>query len=282
MMSHCQLRRLLWPCMSLLLVVSLGCGDKKEAAPASEGSDPAAAASANSAGDPATPGSGATGSETVGGADLVGEESTDPVLADDAVVENDPGGGVFEPGAFTVNRRTATANTAGASVTMVFLANGAVEKHGAGPLDYVADDRVTWRVAGKEIRVKHPQQGDLDGRFFFEEVFRIEDGNTVVGPVARSDPGREREVVPASRQAAYRRRPAPGSKEIVSAQSETNTNPRKVVDQTAAVAPAMNATIGFEVGNQAPEIMGEDIDGKKFKLSDYRGKVVLLDFWGDW
>jgi peroxiredoxin len=36
------------------------------------------------------------------------------------------------------------------------------------------------------------------------------------------------------------------------------------------------------LGKKAPEIAGEDIDGKKFKLSDYRGKVVLLDFWGNW
>jgi hypothetical protein len=36
------------------------------------------------------------------------------------------------------------------------------------------------------------------------------------------------------------------------------------------------------VDKPAPEIAGEDIDGKKFKLSDYRGKVVLLDFWGNW
>jgi hypothetical protein len=36
------------------------------------------------------------------------------------------------------------------------------------------------------------------------------------------------------------------------------------------------------IGKTAPEIEGEDIDGKKFKLSDYRGKVVLLDFWGNW
>jgi hypothetical protein len=33
------------------------------------------------------------------------------------------------------------------------------------------------------------------------------------------------------------------------------------------------------VGQVAPEIEGEDQDGKRFKLSDYRGKVVLLDFW---
>jgi hypothetical protein len=36
------------------------------------------------------------------------------------------------------------------------------------------------------------------------------------------------------------------------------------------------------IGKVAPDIEGEDIDGARFKLSDYRGKVVLLDFWGDW
>ena len=36
------------------------------------------------------------------------------------------------------------------------------------------------------------------------------------------------------------------------------------------------------IGKVAPEIAGVDIDGAKFKLSDYRGKVVVLDFWGDW
>lgn len=36
------------------------------------------------------------------------------------------------------------------------------------------------------------------------------------------------------------------------------------------------------IGKPAPEIVGEDIDGAPFKLSDYKGKVVVVDFWGDW
>jgi hypothetical protein len=38
----------------------------------------------------------------------------------------------------------------------------------------------------------------------------------------------------------------------------------------------------LRVGKVAPEIEGEDLDGKNFKLTDYRGKVVMLDFWGNW
>lgn len=36
------------------------------------------------------------------------------------------------------------------------------------------------------------------------------------------------------------------------------------------------------IGQPVKEIDGEDLEGKKFKLSDYKGKVVLLDFWGFW
>jgi hypothetical protein len=38
----------------------------------------------------------------------------------------------------------------------------------------------------------------------------------------------------------------------------------------------------LSIGKVAPEIEGEDLGGVKFKLSDYRGRVVLLDFWGHW
>ncbi len=36
------------------------------------------------------------------------------------------------------------------------------------------------------------------------------------------------------------------------------------------------------LGCVTPEIEAVDLDGVNFKLSDYRGRVVLLDFWGFW
>jgi cytochrome oxidase Cu insertion factor (SCO1/SenC/PrrC family) len=39
---------------------------------------------------------------------------------------------------------------------------------------------------------------------------------------------------------------------------------------------------GPAIGQLAPDIDGEDLEGKRFRLSDYRGQVVVLTFWGDW
>lgn len=39
-----------------------------------------------------------------------------------------------------------------------------------------------------------------------------------------------------------------------------------------------NVEIGTDVGDQAPGFTLTDIDGNEFSLSDYRGKVVILDF----
>ncbi len=38
----------------------------------------------------------------------------------------------------------------------------------------------------------------------------------------------------------------------------------------------------LQVGMVAPNIVGKDIDDVDFELSDYKGKVIMLDFWGDW
>ena len=42
------------------------------------------------------------------------------------------------------------------------------------------------------------------------------------------------------------------------------------------------AVCNLSVGRIAPEIDGKDVDGVSFKLSDYRGKVVVLTFCGNW
>jgi len=44
----------------------------------------------------------------------------------------------------------------------------------------------------------------------------------------------------------------------------------------------MMATSLIQVGMEAPEIALQDVKGKVRKLSDLRGKAVLLDFWASW
>ncbi len=38
----------------------------------------------------------------------------------------------------------------------------------------------------------------------------------------------------------------------------------------------------LQIGMPAPEIVGTDVNGKQIKLSQLRGQVVVLDFWGFW
>jgi hypothetical protein len=53
----------------------------------------------------------------------------------------------------------------------------------------------------------------------------------------------------------------------------------KVIARDAKAIPNIRKLM---VGKVVPEVEGEDVDGAKFKLSDYRGKVVMIDFWGHW
>lgn len=54
---------------------------------------------------------------------------------------------------------------------------------------------------------------------------------------------------------------------------------RKLGDRVPGMLFAIQ---NLKIGKVAPDIEGNDIDEVSFKLSDYRGKVVVLDFWGDW
>jgi peroxiredoxin len=48
------------------------------------------------------------------------------------------------------------------------------------------------------------------------------------------------------------------------------------------VEPELFELRRLRVGALAPDIEAADLAGKKFKLTDYRGKVVLLVFWASW
>jgi peroxiredoxin len=56
----------------------------------------------------------------------------------------------------------------------------------------------------------------------------------------------------------------------------------RFADLKEPAAGAKFMVSALSVGQVAPEITGRDLDGVSFKLSDYRGKVVLLTFSGDW
>jgi thiol-disulfide isomerase/thioredoxin len=43
-----------------------------------------------------------------------------------------------------------------------------------------------------------------------------------------------------------------------------------------------NATVGINIGNKAPEIIEKGVNDELIKLSDLKGKVVLIDFWAAW
>jgi hypothetical protein len=67
----------------------------------------------------------------------------------------------------------------------------------------------------------------------------------------------------------------------------------RAVEKFADVKTGFRGTVGsvakrelfdirhLSVGKPVPDAEGEDQDGQKFKLSDYKGKVVLLDFWSE-
>lgn len=70
-------------------------------------------------------------------------------------------------------------------------------------------------------------------------------------------------------------------KEVFSSTNEGEA----VKSESSVVTPSgdgQNLKIGTNVGDIAPEIQMQSTEGNILKLSDLRGKIVLIDFWASW
>lgn len=58
----------------------------------------------------------------------------------------------------------------------------------------------------------------------------------------------------------------------------------KVTQAEKTSAPVQNGQIitGVQEGNKAPDFQLQTLDGKEIKLSDLKGKKVILNFWATW
>jgi peroxiredoxin len=65
---------------------------------------------------------------------------------------------------------------------------------------------------------------------------------------------------------------------IASPKASPKTNLRDVIRAARTWGPAYS----YSFGQKAPDFTLTDINGKQHKLSDYRGKDVLINFWATW
>ena len=56
----------------------------------------------------------------------------------------------------------------------------------------------------------------------------------------------------------------------------------RLADKARAELTRIANLSNLQIGKVAPEIVGEDLDGKPLKLGDHRGKVVVVCFWATW
>ncbi len=57
---------------------------------------------------------------------------------------------------------------------------------------------------------------------------------------------------------------------------------KEAADSVAEAEGTLFALENLKVGMPCPDFEASDENGVKFKLSEYKGKVVLIDFWGFW
>jgi thiol-disulfide isomerase/thioredoxin len=58
--------------------------------------------------------------------------------------------------------------------------------------------------------------------------------------------------------------------------------PVQAANAEVATPPVATRSVGLSEGNVAPDFEFSDFDGRRMKLSDLRGRPVLVNFWASW
>ena len=174
------------------------------------------------------------------------------------------------------------------------------------PESAAAGDALVWLVASsrdEEDRVRaarllfahhptHESLGDL-----VSSLARIDDDDVRAGIARLAEHSESREArgraLFALADGMLRARNSKGGKAGDANEKEIEAKLKQVVDEYGDLRTPrgslgeqagkhLTEMASHGVGRPAPDIAAEDTDGVAFRLSDYRGKAILLDFWGHW
>lgn len=144
------------------------------------------------------------------------------------------------------------------------------------PTPGLADARKLWAESGKTLEVVSVcLDGESQEAAEFVAGSPLVSERVVYSRLGASDPIAR----------LYRVRPAPvPTTVLIDADGKIATAARGR-DFWLALVDRLGWVDGLPVvlpGKPAPDFEAVDLDGKSFKLSDYRGKVLLIDFWATW